>query len=135
MKTIIVNVELTNNNYAASIDLLPGCISTAGTFEGLRENMQEAVALHLEVSREFGDKVDPAFEGEWELTYKFEPASLLKHYRGIFTNSALERLTGINQRQLQRYASGTSKPRPAQAKRIEQAFRKLGQELQVVELL
>lgn len=134
MKTIIVNVELTNNNYAASIELLPGCITTAGTFEELRDNMQEAVALHLEVSREFGDAIHPAFAGEWELAYKFEPSSLLQHYRGIFTNSALERLTGINQRQLQRYASGTSKPRPTQAKRIEQAFRKLGHELQVVEL-
>ena len=57
-----------------------------------------------------------------------------ENYSGIFTNSTLERLTGINQRQLQRYAPGTSKPHPAQAKHIEQAFRKLGHELQMVEI-
>jgi len=31
---------------------------------------------------------------------------VLNYYKGIFTLSALERLTGINQKQLQHYASG-----------------------------
>ncbi|MCF8370560.1 MAG: hypothetical protein K9H64_02985 [Bacteroidales bacterium] len=45
---------------------------------------------------------------------------------GILSNSALERLTGINQKQMQHYASGLRKPREAQRqknnKRIGQAW-------------
>jgi predicted RNase H-like HicB family nuclease len=134
MKKITVNVELTDNNYSAYIDILPGCVSTGKTFDDLHKNMKEAVAFHLETSREFGDDIPEVFNGIFELVYKFDAVSLLQHYRGIFTNSALERLTGINQRQLQRYASGETKPRDRQAKKITNAFNKLGKELQVVEL-
>jgi hypothetical protein len=34
------------------------------------------------------------------------------YYKRIFTNVALERITGINQKQLQHYATGLKKPGP-----------------------
>jgi len=52
----------------------------------------------------------------------------------IFTNSALERITGINQRHLQRYTTGESKPRAAQVEKIANAFHSIGRELLIVEL-
>ena len=58
----------------------------------------------------------------------------MQHYDGIITNAALERITGINQRQLQRYASGVSRPRLKQAKKIEKALHDIGEELLAVEL-
>jgi hypothetical protein len=58
----------------------------------------------------------------------------LDYYKGIFTNAALERITGINQKQIQHYASGLKKPRPAQVKKIESALHNLGAELMSVEL-
>ena len=74
------------------------------------------------------------FAGEYQLSFRFDPQSLLQHYNGIFTNAAFERMTGINQRQLQRYASGVSKPLRPQAEKIASALHKLGKELSVVEL-
>jgi hypothetical protein len=41
---------------------------------------------------------------------------------------------GINQRQLQHYASGLKKPREAQVKKIESALHKLGEELMSIEM-
>jgi len=134
MEKIVVTVELTDNNYAAFIESLPGCVSTGKTLNELKSNMREAVAGHLEVSREFGDEIPEQFTGEYELSYRFDMQSLLQHYRGIFTNAALQRLTGINQRQLQHYASGISRPRPEQEQRIEAALHQLGEELLAVEL-
>ena len=134
MERILVTVELSDNNYSCYIELLPGCVSIGKTFDELKQNMQEAVEGHLEVSREFGDNIPVAFNGDFVLVYKFETASLLQHYRGIFTNSALERITGINQRQLQRYASGESKPRAAQVEKIANALHSIGRELLIVEL-
>lgn len=49
--------------------------------------------------------------------------------RGIFSNAALERLTGINQKQLWNYANGVSKPRPKSKEKIETALHALGQDL------
>ena len=118
MKNVIVTVELTDNNYSAYIESLPGCVTTGKNINELKANMQEAIDGHLEVSREFGDSIADEFTGEYRLIFRFDAESLLNHYKGIFTNSALERLTGINQRQLQRYASGKTRPMKPQAKKI-----------------
>ena len=132
MEKVIVTVEMTDNNYAAYLEKLPGCVSTGKTFEELQKNISEAVEFHLEGMREDGEKIP--FESNYELVYKFDPESLLKHYNGIFTKASLERMTGINQRQLQRYSSGISRPRTQQADRIKSALHHLGKELLAVDL-
>jgi len=132
MEKVIVTVEMTDNNYAAYLEKLPGCVSTGKTFEELKNNIAEAVEFHLEGMCEDGE--DIPFASDYELVYKFDPESLLKHYNGIFTNASLERMTGINQRQLQRYSSGVSRPRNRQAGKIKSALHRLGKELLAVEL-
>lgn len=69
-----------------------------------------------------------------KLVYRFDTVSLLNYYKGIITNAALERMTGIDQNQLQHYATGLKKPRRPQAKKIEHALHELGKELLAVEL-
>jgi len=132
MEKVTVTVEMTDNNYAAYLDLLPGCVSTGYTFEELKKNISEAVEFHLEGMREDGLSIPLA--SKYELVYKFDPESLLNHYDGIFTKASLERMTGINQRQLQRYSSGVSRPRAKQAQKIKSALHQLGKELLAVEL-
>jgi hypothetical protein len=70
----------------------------------------------------------------YQLVYRFDAESQLAYYKGIFTNSVLERLTGINQKQLQHYATGHRKPRPNQREKIQAALNQLGSELLAVEL-
>ena len=132
MEKVIVTVEMTDNNYSAYLEQLPGCVSTGKTFEELKKNISEAVEFHLEGMREDGEEIP--FDENYKLAYRFDPESLLMHYNGIFTNAALQRLTGINQRQLQRYASGMSYPRNEQAQKITTALHHLGKELLAVEL-
>jgi predicted RNase H-like HicB family nuclease len=134
MEKVIVTVELADNNYAAYIEKLPGCVSTGKTFDELKDNIEEAITFHLEGMREDSDKIPSEFLDKYELVYHFDTQSLLQHYSGIFTNAALQRLTGINQRQIQRYTSGVSKPKELQTKKIESALHNLGRELLAVEL-
>ncbi|MDR0824593.1 MAG: type II toxin-antitoxin system HicB family antitoxin [Prevotella sp.] len=135
MEKIIVIVGMTDNNYSASTDIGEGiAVATGNTFEELKDEMKSAVEFHLECMREDSEDIPAAFSGEYELVYKFDPQSLLTHYNGIFTKAALEKLTGINQRQLQRYASGETKPRPEQSKRIARALHNLADELRIVDL-
>ena len=131
MEKVFVTVEMTDNNYAAYLEKLPGCVSTGKTFAELKNNIAEAVEFHLEGMREDSEEIPFA---DYELAYKFDMESLLRHYNGIFTNASLERMTGINQRQLQRYSSGVSRPRDMQARRIKTALHHLGRELLAVEL-
>lgn len=109
-------------------------MSTGSTFRELKTNMKEAVTDHLEVLREYEDVIPEPFSGDYELVFRFDTQSLLQHYKGIFTNTALQRLTGINQRQLQHYASGVSRPRREQEKKIEAALYHLGEELLAIKL-
>ena len=133
-KKVIVEISFSGNNFCAYIPILTGCVATGDTPEEIKKNIKDAVDFHLEASLEDGDPIPKVFNGNYELTYKFDAQSLLKYYKGTFTNSALERLTGINQHQLSHYLNGVKKPRIAQIKKIETALHRLGQELIGVEL-
>ena len=135
MNKVVVTVGITENNYCAHVIIGDGiAVSTGKTFEELKLQIKEAIEFHLEGMREDGDEIPENFSGQYELIFQFDVQSLLLHYKGIFSNSALERITGINQRQLQHYTSGHSKPRRQQAKKIQTALHNLGKELLVVEL-
>lgn len=72
----------------------------------------------------------PAFlDEEFEVVYKFDTNSLLQYYAGVITPAALERLSGIHQKQLWNYMHGRSKPRKKQVEKIEKALHTLGSEL------
>jgi len=134
MKKVIVTVEQGKKNFAAYIESLPGCTTTGHSIEELEKNMREAIEAHIELTQKYNEKVPKAFLGKYELVFKYEPEALLAQFANIFTKAALERITGINQRQLWHYASGEKKPREAQKKRIEYGLHKLGKELLSIEL-
>ncbi|MFN0103278.1 MAG: type II toxin-antitoxin system HicB family antitoxin [Bryobacteraceae bacterium] len=53
--------ERAQNNWAAYVPDLPGCMTTGRTLEETKSNIQEAIQGHLETLREFGDVIpEPA---------------------------------------------------------------------------
>ena len=71
---------------------------------------------------------------EYLIDYHFDVVSLLNYFKGILTNAAFERLTGINQLQMSHYANGLKKPRKAQRQKIEKALHQLGEDLRSIYL-
>lgn len=130
MKKIVVTLEKGKDHYGAFIESIPGIWGAGDTPRETMQSIVEAIALY----KEHNTKIPAALKGDYELVYKFDVQSLLNYYKGLFTKSGLERLTGINQKQLQHYSSGLKKPRPAQVKKIESALQALGQELSSVAL-
>ena len=57
MSGYTVIYEKSPTGYSAYVPDLPGCISTGATLEQTKRNMQEAIAGHLAVMREFGDPI------------------------------------------------------------------------------
>ena len=57
MSEYLVIFEKTPTGYSAYVPDLPGCITTGATLGDTQRNMEEAMAGHLRVMREFGDPI------------------------------------------------------------------------------
>lgn len=135
MEKITIRVGKTNKGYCADCEMLPGwVVAVTGTYGELREQVRESIDFYISCARKDGDKYPELFDKEYEIVYSFDVESLLFFYQKIFTKSALEHITGINQRQLSHYACGRSKPRKKQADKIVNALHSLGKELMSVTL-
>ena len=134
MKTLRVIIERADNNYSAYIDGVDGIVTTGNSVDEIKNNMASAISEFVEECVELGCEIPEEFKGEYELSFKMDVKSLLDFYSGIFSKAGLERITGINQKQLWHYASGGRNPRPEQAMKLETALHKLGEELLSISL-
>jgi predicted RNase H-like HicB family nuclease len=134
MKTIKVVIERADKNYSAYLDGIDGIVTTGKTVDEIKTNMYEAIDALVEECTELGCNVPEELQGDFELVFQMDVKSLLDFYAGIFSKAGLERITGINQKQLWHYSSGNRKPRPEQALKLESALHKLGKELLSINL-
>ena len=131
MKTIKIIIERNEDGFWGYAENEKAIVGGGDTVQECKQDILDCI----ETLKELDEDNKPVFlEKEYELVYKFDTASLLNYYKGIFTNSALERITGINQKQIQHYASGHRNPRLEQRIKIENALHNLGKELLAVEL-
>jgi len=132
MYTITMILEATSDSVWACSENEEGVYGVGDTIEECKQSVLECIELMKE--EEPGCEVPEFLKGEYEIVYKYNMESLLQYYKGIFTNSALERLTGINQKQLQHYAVGLHKPRKKQIEKVQTALHDLGRELLTIRL-
>lgn len=128
-----INIDW-EKNYGAWAELLPGCVAVGDTLQEVKSEMEEAIKAHLKGMREDGEEIPKPFQGIYKLSFKMNVRALLHTYKGVISNAGIERLTGINRRQLTHYYSGLSNPKDEQCKKIEKALHKLGKDLIEVEL-
>lgn len=128
-----MNTAKTDTGYCCSCDLIPGwVVSGSSDFNLFKVDVEESIRFYVDCAKKDGDEYPSVFDGPYELIYKFDVQALLEYYRGIFSFSALEHITGINQKQLAHYASGRSKPRQQQAEKISSGLHQLANELMTV---
>lgn len=66
---------------------------------------------------------------EVEFELKYDLPSFLQAYSKIFSFGWLERITGVNQRQLSQYVNGYRNPSVKTARKIEEKLHEFGEEL------
>lgn len=131
-KKIKIIIERSDDSYSAYAEKIPGIYGQGDTVEEAKQSALKGIDLLIKHNK--GENIPSVLKGKYDVVFKFDAESFLNFYKKIFTNAALERMTGINQKQFQHYASGLKKPRLAQVKKIETAMHSLGKELMSVEL-
>jgi len=133
MKTITMVLEAGKDGFGAYSEGDEGIYGMGDTIEECKRDVLDCIVSKKEFMSK--EQVPEVLKGDYELVYKYDTESLLKYYKGVLTNSAMERLTNINQRQVNHYASGRSKPRKAQRQKIQTALHDLGRELLAIRLV
>jgi len=129
MKTIIVILEKSEDNYSAYIPALDGCIATGESLQEVKQNIEEAAEFHLDGMKKEGLDIPEAFQNDYTYVYKIDIESLFEWFSGVLTKSGISKLTGMNQSLVSQYANGMKKPGPKQTKKIEEAIHSFGEEL------
>ena len=132
METIKIIIEKTKDMYTAYSDNTRGIYAGGDTVEEVKKSVLDSIRLLK--ANNTDENIPNILKGDYQIIYQFDVPSFLSYYKGVFSNSALERLTGINQKLLYHYATGMKIPREPQRKKIEFALHKLGTELLSVEL-
>ena len=129
MKLAKIIIEKSSDSFGAYSENVSGIFGAGDSVEECKQSILDAIETLKELNN-----CPKELNEDYQIVYRFDAVSLLNYYKGIFTNSALEKITGINQKQIQHYATGHRKPRPEQRKKIENALHNLGKELLAVEL-
>ena len=130
MKTIVITVEASKDSFAAYNEE-HGIFAAGDNIKEVKQSVQDSI--------ESLDTLDGAnrpkfLDANFELKYNFDTKSLLEYYSGIFTFAAIQRITGINRKQIQHYSTGHRKPRIEQRKKIEKGLHELANDILQIEL-
>ena len=94
--------------------------TVAEAIADFNNSVDEMRAYYAEEGKEF-----PQIEFE----FKYDTASFLQQYAYAFTLAGLERITGVNQRQLSHYINGVRKPSEKTTQKIEDRLHEFGAEI------
>ena len=124
---LIVNISASADSFGGFGENVEGIYAAGDSVEDVKNDILEAIRTYKEI-RPVSEWAKPIKEN-WAIEWHYDTQSLLSHYQGILSNAAIERMTGINKKQLWNYANGISKPRKQVREKIENALHSLGKEL------
>lgn len=127
MSKLIINICASADSFGGFSENCEGIYAAGDSVKEVKADVLNAIELFKEDNPP--EQWPQAIKEEWPIEWHYDVESLLKYYEGIISNAALERLTGINKKQLWNYSHGVSKPRKEAKRKIENALHTLGQEL------
>ena len=111
--------------YSDSDDYPYGIIGTGDTISEAKEDFMASYEEMREcVTEDLGEEFMEA-----EFVFRYDIPSFLQEFAYAFTLSGLERITGINQKQLGHYVSGYRKPSPKTIRKMEEGIHNFSEQL------
>lgn len=127
MKKINILIERSADLFDAYSDNCDGIYGAGDTLEECKADIETSI-------RQIKEKLPieqwpEELKGEYELEYKLDIQSFLEYFSQYLSLAGMERITGVNQKQLSNYLNRRSKPRKQQIERISKGLRRFASEL------
>ena len=132
MKTIKVVIEKTPDMYFAYAENVEGIYGGGDTPQEAKESILKSIKLLIENNTK--ENIPSILKGEYNIKYEFDTESLINYLKGIITYPGIERITGVNEKQIAHYSSGLKKPRKEQREKIQNGIHNFAKELLAIEL-
>ena len=133
MKVKVIIEKGKDNRFSAYMDYYELDFGLSGFGKTAQEAIRDFYECYEEAknmqSRE--GKIAP----ELEFEFQYDLNSFLDYYSGILSKSGLEKITGVNQKQLWHYSSGKRHPRIETAKKIQERIHRFADDLRQVEFV
>lgn len=127
MEKIIMAIEKTSDHYDAYSENCDGIYAAGGSIEAVKEDTARAIEA---IRKNLPEAQWPEpLKGDYRIEWKLNVQSFLEYYREYLSLSGLEKITGINQKQLSNYLNHRAVPRRRQAQRISEGLHKFAEEL------
>ena len=125
-------IEKSKDFYDAYSENCEGIYAAGGSIDEVKKDTEAAIGI---IKRDYPESEWPApLRGEYEIEWKMDVQSFLEYYKDYLSLSGLEKITGINQKQLSNYLNRRSKPRRRQMERINEGLHRFASELLSVTL-
>lgn len=109
-----------------------GIYGAGATIEEMKHDVLDAIRI---IKRDYPEEQWPApLRSDYEIEWKIDAQSFLEYYKSFMSLSGLEKITGVNQKQLSNYLNRCATPRRKQAERINEGLHRFARELLSVTL-
>ena len=116
MEKIIMLIGKSKDYYGAMSENCEGIYAAGESVDAVKADTYaaiEAIKRNLPV-----DRWPNQIKGDFEIEWKFDVQSFLEYYSGFISLAGMEKMTGINQKQLSNYLNHRGVPRKKQTERI-----------------
>lgn len=127
MGKIIMIIERSKDFFDAYSDNCDGIYAAGSSIDDVKADAERAICLIKDnlPESQWPNEIKDDYEIEW----KFDVASFLEYYSSFMSLAGMEKMTGINQKQLSNYLNHRAVPRKKQAERIREGIHKFAREL------
>jgi len=127
MEKLIMTISASKDSFGAYSENCDGIWAAGNTIEACKSDVLKAIEAFKNNLPE--DRWPEPIRGKYEIIWKYDTESFMLYYGSMLSLAGLERITGINQKQLWAYMHGRSKPRPVQKQRITDSLHAFAREL------
>ena len=113
--------------YVKDDDYPYGIIGTGDTIAEAKEDFRYGYEEMRECVLDMGEHFQEA-----EFVFRYDIPSFLQEFAYAFTLAGLERITGINQKQLGHYVSGYRRPSARTIRKMEEGIHKFSEQLSLI---
>jgi len=127
MGKLVMVIEKSKDHYGAYSENCDGIYAGGDSVEAVKADTLEAIRLLKKNIPE--ERWPKQIKGDIKVEWKFDVPSFLEYYSSFLSLAGMEKMTGINQKQLSNYLNHRAKPRQKQTDRIRNGIHRFAEEL------